>query len=164
MVQKKDVVVWQNSYSVRLKLIDEQHQHLIKLTNRLFAACMAGKEQTKTVFSETIREAIDYVGYHFGTEEKLMERIDYPEFSKHKQEHVNFVKEVLSKLEEYTNGKKLFAPLSFVYFLRDWILHHVAVSDKKMGDYLLMLQKSGELQRMTVKVKRDEAANRVYIK
>jgi len=164
VTQKRDVVVWQNSYSVKLKLVDEQHMHLINLTNKLFAACMAGKEKTKTVFFETIREAVDYVGYHFSTEEKLMQRVNYPEFAKHKQEHLDFVREVLGKLEEYTTGNKLFAPLSFVYFLRDWILHHVAVSDRKMGDYILMLHRNGELQKMTVKVKKDEAANRVHIK
>ena len=159
----KNIVIWQNSYSVGIKLLDEQHIHLIKLTNKLFVSCMENKETSKSVFLETIREAVDYVGYHFSTEEKVMERVNYPEYKHHKQDHAVFIREVLNRVEEYNSGR-VFAPLSFVYFLRDWILHHVAVNDKKMGEYLVMLHKSGELHKITLKVKKDEATNWVYIK
>jgi len=162
MVEKKNVVIWQNSYSVGIRLIDEQHQHLIRLTNKLFASCLEGQEQSQNVFLNTIHEAVDYVGYHFGMEEKVMERINYPDYKKHKQEHVNFVRAVFSKVEEYKSGK-IYAPISFVYFLRDWILHHVAVCDKKMGEYLLMMQRSGELRKVTLMVKKDEINNRMII-
>ncbi|MCL2382507.1 MAG: bacteriohemerythrin [Treponema sp.] len=163
MSERKHIVTWQNSYSVGIRLVDEQHMHLIKLTNRLFSSCLIRKEKTKSVFAATVREAVDYVGYHFSTEEKLMERVNYPEFRRHKQEHLDFVREVFSNVEEYNSGR-LFAPLSFVYFLRDWILRHVAVTDKKMGDHLLMMKRTGELQKITLRVKTDESANRVYIK
>ena len=159
---KKDIVMWQNTYSVRIRLIDEQHKHLILLTNKLFTSCLGDRERSKRTFLTTIREAVDYVGYHFSTEEKLMERVNYPGYRKHKQEHVDFVREVFRQLEEYNTGKST-APLSFVYFLRDWILYHVAVSDRQMGDHFLHMHRSGELDKITVKVKRDEA-NRVHIR
>jgi hemerythrin len=57
----------------------------------------------------------------------------------------------------------MLAPLTFVYFLRDWVLHHIAVNDRKLGDYLIYMKRSGELQKMTLMVKKDEAAQRVYI-
>ena len=158
----KTIVQWQNSYSVGIKLVDDQHQELIKLTNKLFINCMAGREQSRTAFMDTIREAIDYVGYHFSTEEKIMERVNYPDTAAHIKEHKEFVKQVLIKVDDFKAGR-ITAPLSFVYFLRDWILHHVAVNDKKMGDYLIVLKKSGDLHQMTVKVKKDEATNRVHI-
>ena len=162
MDDKKDIVIWQNSYSVGIKLIDEQHMHLIKLTNKLFASCLEDQEKSKDVFLATIHESVDYVGYHFGIEEKVMERVNYPNYKKHKEEHGNFVRMVFSKVEEFNSGK-IFTPISFVYFLRDWILHHIAVSDKKMGEYLMMMQKSGELRKITLKVKKDEATTRVFI-
>ena len=83
---------------------------------------------------------MDYTGYHFGTEEKIMERINYPEYSRHKKEHVDFVREVFIKVDDFKAGKIL-TPLAFVYFLRDWVLQHIAVSDKIMGMYLLALKK-----------------------
>ena len=150
------------SYSVGIKLVDEQHMELVKLTNKLFTNCMAGRERSRNVFFETIREAVDYVGYHFGTEEKIMERINYPEYTEHKKQHADFVREVLSKVEDINAGRHV-TPLSFVYFLRDWVLHHIAVSDKKFGNYLMELKRSGALQNMTVTVKKDEAKDRMVI-
>ena len=156
---ERQIVQWQNSYSVGVKLIDEQHMELIKLTNKLFANCMAGHERSRSTFLDTIGEVVDYTGYHFGTEEKVMERINYPEFSSHKMEHANFVKEVYGKIEDFKAGK-LLAPLNFVYFLRDWVLHHIAVRDKKLGNYLLNLHRTGELHKMTVQVRKDAATGR----
>jgi hemerythrin-like metal-binding protein len=121
---------------------------------------MAGRERSRSMFLEIIREAIDYVGYHFSTEEKLMERVSYPDAAYHKKQHAEFVKEVLSKVEDFNAGRTI-TPLAFVYFLRDWVLHHIAVCDKKVGEYLMELSKSGELARITVKVKKDETTNRV---
>ena len=160
---EKNIVVWQNSYSVGIKLIDDQHKELIKLTNKLFVSCMAGREQSRTVFLDAVSGAVDYVGYHFGTEEKVMERVNYPEYGYHKQEHADFAREVFTKVEEF-NSSKILAPLSFVYYLRDWVLHHIAVNDKKVGDYLLNMRKSGELQKITLQVKMDQATNRIQIR
>ena len=156
----KVVVQWNNSYSIGIKLVDEQHMVLINMTNKLFASCMAGREQSKSAFLNIIREAIDYVGYHFSTEEKLMERVNYPDMATHKKEHADFVREVLNKVEDFNSGKTA-APIAFVYFLRDWVLHHIAVCDKKMGEYIMELSRSGELEKITVKVKKDETTNRV---
>ena len=156
------IVQWQNSYSVGIRLIDEQHMELIRLTNKLFAACMNRTEHSRDIFLDTIHEAVDYVGYHFGTEEKIMERIQYPDFQRHKQEHKSFVREVFDNVDEYNSGK-LLSPLTFVYFLRDWVLHHIAVCDKKMGEYLIFMRRCGSLQKLTLMVKKDLNTNRVQI-
>ena len=159
-MKEETVVQWQNSYSVGIKLIDEQHMTLINLTNRLFRDCMESHEQSMSTFLEIIHEAVDYVGYHFSTEEKIMERVNYPDYSNHKKEHAEFVREVFSKVEEFNSGKKN-TPLAFVYFLRDWVLHHIAVSDRRMGVYIMTMHNNGELQKITVKVQNDDAKDRV---
>ena len=153
-MSENSIIKWQNSYSVGIKLVDEQHKELIKLTNKLFLSCSLGQDQLTSVFMTTIHEAIDYVVYHFGTEEKIMERVNYPHIEIHRNEHKEFAREVLLQVEDFKSGKTT-APLSFVNFLKDWVLNHVAVSDKKMGDYLVTLKKSGELDRMTLVGKKD---------
>jgi hemerythrin-like metal-binding protein len=162
-MNNKMVVQWQNSYSVGVRPIDDQHMELIRLTNKLFNSCMEGQRRGGSAFLDVIHEAVDYTGYHFGTEEKIMQRINYPDYARHKKEHTDFVREVYSKVEEYKTGKML-APLQFVYFLRDWVLHHIAVSDKRLGDYLLLLKRNGYLQKMNLMIKRDMATNRMFIK
>ncbi|MDR0323332.1 MAG: bacteriohemerythrin [Treponema sp.] len=156
----KTIVQWQNSYSVGINLVDQQHMELINETNKLFNSCLAGQEKSRLTFLDTVHEVIDYVGYHFGTEEKLMDRVNYPDSQRHKKEHKDFVREVLSKTEEFNAGR-INTPLTFVYFLRDWVLHHIAVSDRKMGDFFMQMKRSGELQKITVKVKKDEASGRM---
>ena len=150
---KNSIVKWNNSYSVGIKPIDDQHKELIRLTNKLFASCMEGNERTKSeegsanrVFLEVIHEAVDYVGYHFGIEERIMERIDYPEYMIHKQEHVSFAQEIVKKTREFKNGRSN-TPLSFVHYLKDWVLEHIAVSDKKLGNYLQEMHKSGAFKK-----------------
>jgi hemerythrin len=103
-----------------------------------------------------IRSAVDYVGYHFSTEEKIMERINYPEYRIHKKEHTDFVKEVLSQVQDFQAGRKTGAN-DFVLFLRDWILAHVGVCDKKLGIYIIKLKREGILSKMTMQVKRDSS-------
>ena len=154
------IVQWSNSYSVGVKLIDDQHMELINLTNKLFSNCMAGREKAKTTFMDTINEAVNYTGYHFSTEEKVMEIVHYPEFAAHKKEHANFVKEVYCKAAEFKLGKPL-AQLNFVYFLRDWVIHHIAWNDKKVGAFLVALRRSGELQKISLRVKTDKVTQRV---
>jgi hemerythrin len=149
---ENSIVSWHSSYSVGIPLIDEQHKELINLTNKLFNSCIQGNESSKIIFMRTIRGTVDYVGYHFSTEEKVMERINYPGLVTHKKEHTDFVKEVLHEVEEFKSGKK-FTPISFVHYLKDWVLTHIAVSDKQMGDYILRLKKAGGLDQIKLKVK-----------
>lgn len=147
-----DVVLWKNSYSVGIPLVDAQHKELINLTNKLYRSCMKGREHSKEVFMGVIRGAVEYVGYHFSTEEKIMERVNYPGFTAHKKEHTDFVREVLRAVDDL-NKDTTYNPLAFVHYLKDWILTHIAVSDTAMGQYLLNLKRQGSLQTMTMKVK-----------
>jgi hemerythrin len=156
------IVTWQNSYSVGIQLIDDQHKELINLTNKLWASCMKGRDASKAIFMQAIRSAVEYVDYHFSTEEKIMERINYPEYGAHKREHTAFVKEVLSQVEDFTNGKE-FAPQSFVHYLKDWVLTHIAVCDKKLGHYLVSMKRIGTLNSVTLRVKQDKAKTRYVI-
>jgi hemerythrin len=92
----------------------------------------------------TIHEAVDYVRYHFTTEERLLRRIGYPDFAAHKKQHEDFVKKIIEEVRLFNDGKR-FVPNNFVRFLRDWVLAHIAVSDKLYAKYLLSLKKLGLL-------------------
>jgi hemerythrin len=156
----ENIVVWHNSYSVGIPLIDDQHKELINLTNQLYACCMEGREASKASFLQTVHGAVEYIGYHFSTEEKVMTRIGYPDYATHKKEHNDFVRTVVSQVEDYKSGRQ-FVPNVFVHFLKDWVLTHIAVCDKKLGEYLINLKKQGALKDLTLKVKQDTARHYV---
>ncbi|MDR2434120.1 MAG: bacteriohemerythrin [Treponema sp.] len=138
------LVEWDNRYSVGIQLIDDQHKKLIEMTNTLYKGCLEGDEAARSYFMETIHETVDYVKYHFSAEEKLLGNVKYPELAEHKREHEDFVKKVLEEVGTFQSGKK-FVPNVFVRFLKDWVLTHIAVQDKKYAQYILNLKKQGLL-------------------
>ena len=126
------IVSWSDSLSVGIEFLDNQHKHLIKLTNELYRAYIHGGNSLDTVFKDTMRRVADYVRLHFATEQKLFNLINYPESVEHKKEHDILVYKVIKTLKEYEADKD-FVPLDFVQFLKDWIVDHVAKSDQMYG-------------------------------
>jgi hemerythrin len=148
-MKKEAFVTWEDRYSVGIQLIDDQHKHLIELTNGLYKACLTGTEAARAHFREAIRGTVDYVKFHFTAEEQLLEQINYPGIAAHKREHETFVKKVLADAKDFEEGKK-FVPNIFVRFLRDWILAHIAVEDRRYADYILELKKQQVRMRQPV--------------
>ncbi|MDR2313394.1 MAG: bacteriohemerythrin [Spirochaetaceae bacterium] len=129
-------VEWDNRYSVGIPLIDEQHKKLIEMTNTLYEACLGGTETATAHFREVVRGTVDYVKYHFTAEEKLLENAKYPDLACHKKEHESFILKIFEEVKKFEEGKK-FVPNVFVRYLKDWILAHIAVEDKKYAGHIL---------------------------
>ena len=138
------LVAWDESYATKIPLIDSQHMELVKLTNQLFNACLAGNNAAGTAFKETMSRLVEYVRFHFTTELKLLERINYPEYKDHKLQHDTLVKKILEAVKDYGDGKK-FVPNHFVRTLKEWVFGHIAIYDKKYSFYVLDQKKKGLL-------------------
>ncbi|MDR0643990.1 MAG: bacteriohemerythrin [Treponema sp.] len=137
-------VRWDDHYSVGIPAIDSQHKELLNLTNELYDACQLGDEAARSYFRDIIHKAVEYAKFHFSAEEQIMKRIKFPEIAEHKKEHRSFVRRVLADVESFESGK-LFVPNTFVRFLKDWILTHVAMSDQKYHSYIIKLKKQGAI-------------------
>ena len=129
---KKHEVEWQEAYSVGSTLIDNQHKGLVEMTNMLFQGCERHDEVLS--FMSTIQKAVNYAKTHFATEEKFMQKTNYPDYAVHKAQHESFVAEVLKQVKNFEEGSC--APIDFALFLKNWLLNHIAVSDKKYSPYL----------------------------
>ena len=135
-----DFITWDPSFDVGIEIVDKQHRHLVHLTNMLYNACLGEKNGLDEAFRGVMKELVDYVMIHFRDEERLMKGIKYPKFSEHKQRHESFVKEILTSVNAYTQGKQ-FVPNNFVRFLRDWLFDHILITDKAMAKYYFSLTK-----------------------
>ena len=143
MVKHADgIVAWSESYNTGIKLIDNQHKELVNLTNKLYQACLS--KDGEEVFKDTMSNMVDYVRFHFTAELELLERVNYPGLSEHREEHKTLTKNILGAVKDYTDGKK-FVPNTFVRTLKDWILGHIAVSDKLYATYIADQKKKGIL-------------------
>jgi hemerythrin len=139
-----DLVIWDDKYAIGIPLIDSQHKELFSLTNELFRACLNGDKLLEGIFKETMEKMVEYVRFHFGAEQVLLQRIKYPDYQEHKKQHDTFVRNVLVSVKEYNEGKQL-VPNHFVRSLRDWILSHIALSDQLYASYITAQKKKGLL-------------------
>jgi hemerythrin-like metal-binding protein len=149
-----NLVNWSDDYSVAVRLIDNQHKKLVNLTNTLYAICEEKKSDKRhAAFLRCVQDAVDYTGYHFGTEETVMKKIDYPFYEKHYKEHQDFVAKVLALTEELKKTTYI-SSVSFVHFLKFWVLNHIAKTDKDMGNYIEQLRQRNALKDITIKIKK----------
>jgi hemerythrin len=121
------LVTWDQSYSVSVRRMDEQHQKLFALINTLHEAMRQGQGQA--VVQDTVRELAAYTVTHFRAEEALLRKADYPGLVAHEVEHQKYVAKVNQFAEDVKAGK--FAScISVLAFLKDWLADHIRRTDR----------------------------------
>ena len=80
-----DKIIWNNSYSVGVQELDEQHKKIVKMLNKLIE--MKDTRVDSEIISNTLIEMKKYASEHFETEEKLMNEYNYPDYLLHKKQH-----------------------------------------------------------------------------
>ena len=124
--------MWNNRYNVYVDEIDEQHQHLMKLIQKMRA--VVETQLDHRIQSNVLDELLDYTHYHFNTEEMLMTEYQYPFSEIHKRQHDEFTFRIQEFRADFCQGKvQTFKILSF---LINWLFDHILVSDKELGRYL----------------------------
>lgn len=126
------LMLWDNTFSVNVQEIDEQHQKLVDLINNLYDAMKKG--ESKDVLPQIINSLIDYTKFHFSTEEKYFDKFGYPESETHKLEHSNFVKKVLDFKQGY-ESEQIGLTIDVITFLQEWLTKHIKGTDKKYGPF-----------------------------
>jgi hemerythrin len=129
-----EYVKWSDEYSMGINLIDEQHKGLIDLINELFNHVTGNKAEEKEYFQEVIEQAVQYVKFHFATEEKYMTSIGFPGYAEHKKAHEQFVLTVITTIKDFNEGNKMTLE-NFANFLKDWVLTHIAKVDMQYSKF-----------------------------
>jgi hemerythrin len=129
-----EYVKWSDTYSTGVTLIDEQHKGLLDLINDLFNHVTGDEAKERAYFQAVIQQAVQYVKFHFATEEKYMTSIGFRGFADHKKAHDQFVLTVITTIKNFEKGNTLTLE-NFANFLKDWVLSHIAVMDKQYSKY-----------------------------
>jgi len=139
MKTNPNLVTWSATYSVGIKLIDDQHKELLSLVNDMYNHVNNEDEEAeRAYFKGIIRQAVDYVKIHFATEEKIMKGTNFQGYAGHKKAHDSFILSVVDAIKEFEEGKRV--PLiSFTHFIKDWILTHIAIMDKQYFEHLMKI-------------------------
>jgi hemerythrin len=141
-MEKNSIVEWDSRYAVGIQLIDDQHRELLKLINNVHLGCLEENEDTKIRFKLTVHGLINYTKYHFSTEEQLLERIKYPDSAAHKRQHDEFIRDILDRVERFERGRTV-SPKSFIRYIRDWVVTHITLIDKKYATYIHFINGQG---------------------
>ncbi|NJO14843.1 MAG: hemerythrin family protein [Thioploca sp.] len=118
---------------MNIKTIDEQHQHLIKIINKMHEIIIADGSRKKIEL--IIEKLFEYTNYHFKTEEKLLETYSYPNWQIHRKEHDDLLKQLLKLKVRLIKGNATIS-LEMFAFLNNWLVNHILTSDKKYSSYL----------------------------
>jgi hemerythrin len=128
-------IAWDESLSVNVDLIDEQHKMLIQKLADLSEAFTKGLEQNKIM--QTLEFMMDYTDFHFSAEEKVMAEQEYPGLEEQKQQHEEFRMTLNNILEDYKEeGTTTAIAAEINDFLHNWLIDHIKGSDSKLGIYL----------------------------
>jgi hemerythrin-like metal-binding protein len=123
------LIQWNDKFNTGNTIIDYQHRHLVLLINGLEEATQ-NPELMPTLLEIILEEVTDYTDYHFKTEEQIMEKGHYSGLQEHKLLHRDFVEKLNLFKSEAQHGT-VYIDRVFCYFLRDWLLGHIAVEDQK---------------------------------
>ena len=123
---------WRSEYSIGIPEIDQQHRQLLECIARLEGAADARQRELAVYF--VLEQLNDYVRVHFAVEEIVMRLFDYPGLEAHAAEHRAFAAR-LQEIEKSELVNDIHAEAR--RFLRDWLVNHIQVSDRRYAAFLL---------------------------
>ncbi|MDY0108243.1 MAG: bacteriohemerythrin [Giesbergeria sp.] len=121
------LVTWQNGYALGLVEIDEQHKMLFDIMNRIWESIV--RNDDATAIGSTLEDLERYTILHFTEEETFMRSIRYPNFDAHVALHRHFVQRIADEKAKAQRGERI--SLELLHFLRDWLVNHILVEDKR---------------------------------
>jgi len=125
------MLIWNDSCSIGVDMIDAQHKHLFEIGNQAYALLKNGLQTDKYAEIMLIVDDLrNYTKYHFKCEEEYMIKINYPGYEEQKKEHTNFISE-LEKINLYnvdSDQQKYIEDL--LHFVFAWILEHIIEKDR----------------------------------
>ena len=126
-------ITWDNSLSVGVDEIDEDHHRLVNLFNMLIRA--VSERYTQDYIAALLDELVSCTVWHFKHEERLMLKYNYEGLSSHKTEHMELIESAEElQIKFYRVGKNISS--EDVEILERWLMGHILGADMEMGSYL----------------------------
>jgi len=129
-------LTWDNSLSVGIDSIDNQHKELLNCIEQLLISIEDEKSNDEVI--KTLDFLEEYVVKHFNEEEEIQRKTNYPLLDIQHIQHENFK----SDLKEFrrvfeTHGVSTVLALNIQQNLVDWVKNHIMNLDKDLGDFLI---------------------------
>ncbi len=124
---------WDNTLSVQVEEIDEDHRRLVELFNLLGHALAEG--ESRAYLEALLDELIAATDWHFKHEERLMIRHGYPGFEEHRKEHQELIRSIREIHDKRLAEGRQLSPRD-VEYLEHWLTGHILGPDMDLGAWL----------------------------
>ncbi|MDD3182086.1 MAG: bacteriohemerythrin [Alphaproteobacteria bacterium] len=130
------LMTWDESLSVGIASIDDQHKKLVKMINDLYDGMVAQKSRED--LGPILEGLLLYTAEHLDYEEKIFARTGYAQSDVHKEEHTKIKKTVIEIYERFKVSGSGSLSLEVLNVLRDWLSGHIQGSDKQYTQHMLL--------------------------
>ncbi len=129
------LIEWNDSYSVNIKELDEQHKKWIEIINNLHKALVSNNpDDMEKITAQSLDAMLEYILMHLAYEERHMEKIGFPELKEHRKKH----QELIFMIQGYNIELKrgfLILNRELMDLLTDWLENHILNEDQKYAQY-----------------------------
>jgi hemerythrin len=129
------LIEWHENLSIGVLEIDIQHKLLFEKFGSFLTACQSGADDDTVHRLFWFLEA--YAVTHFGDEEKLMQRIAYPDYLQHRKQHQEFAAEI-GRIKERLKAEGPTQSLvsEMTRFISNWLIQHISQMDRAIGRFV----------------------------
>ena len=128
--------VWQDSYAVGVKEIDDQHKMLLAILNDLNRAIAdaRGERRLHQLLWNNFERLNEYAAFHFMSEEKLMQAHLSADaaMARHIAQHRQYWV-AIDGFKQRTRQNEAGILPQLAEFLNNWWLDHIQVTDAQLG-------------------------------
>jgi hemerythrin len=126
---------WDESLSVGVDVIDEQHKTWIANYNSVVDAIES--QGGPAPITRTLGFLIEYTDMHFETEAGFMRESGYPGMDEHLAKHAELQQTVANLVADYEEeGETAALETAVETFLGNWLLTHIRDTDQLFGAYV----------------------------
>lgn len=130
-----EYVTWDNTMSVGVDILDEDHQRLLDMFNGLLRTNVATR--SKDDLQALLGGLREYTKVHFSREEEMMRQHDYPNLDTHLAAHRYFVDEIAKLSEEFDNGHAMMLRIDLILLLKEWLIEHIQSVDIQYKPFMI---------------------------
>ncbi len=134
---------WNTGFEIGISQIDIEHKSIIDNYKRLYNVMKEG--DGLAYYPELLEFLQNYIGTHFVNEEKLQKEVGYVDYENHKKLHDNFSRTINEYIQnEKKNGASYRDLVTISLFIKDWMVHHILIEDRKIGEFIDKQEKNNE--------------------
>jgi hemerythrin-like metal-binding protein len=126
-------LMWNNSCTVGVQAMDDQHGILLDALNELRSALLHGAEN-RTVRT-MLNRVTELMRLHVESEERLLALYEFPGLAAHRAEHQRLLGR-LAQFDVRFEQRQAGSVYELVEYLRKWFTSHTGVAGQKYGPWL----------------------------